>query len=81
MQVFTIEQKVTTNAGTKYVYIIDNVFYFILCNNVSVNFKLTITKHIPRSRDALYFDQSFANILTRKKSNKCRDGVFESLCH
>lgn len=26
MQVFTIEQKVTTNAGTKYVYIIDNKY-------------------------------------------------------
>lgn len=27
MQVFTIEQKVTTNAGTKYVYIIDNIVW------------------------------------------------------
>lgn len=26
MQVFTIEQKVTTNAGTEYVYIIDNEY-------------------------------------------------------
>lgn len=27
MQVFTIEQKVTTNAGTEYVYIIDNEYF------------------------------------------------------
>lgn len=26
MQVFTIEQQVTTNAGTEYVYIIDNEY-------------------------------------------------------
>lgn len=26
MQVFTIEQKVTTNAGTEYVHIIDNEY-------------------------------------------------------
>lgn len=27
MQVFTIEQKVTTNAGTNYVYIINNIVW------------------------------------------------------